>query len=626
MCGIVGRWRRAGRVDTATVERMRDAIRYRGPDDAGTWCEGPVALGHRRLSILDLSPLGHQPMASADGRFVICFNGEVFNFQDLRRELEGRGHRFSGNSDTEVMLAALSSWGVRAAVERFVGMFAFALWDRREGELHLVRDRIGIKPLYIGRTQRGDFLFASELKAFAAHPDFSRRVNPDAVVAYLTYGYVPAPQCIYADAAKLEPGHLLTLGSPSAPWSATPYWSLEGAASSGAADPFRGSADEAEEALDGLLREAVRLRMISDVPLGAFLSGGVDSSTVVALMQAQSSRPVQTFTIGFTEARFNEASFARGIARHLGTDHTELLLTPAETMAVIPRLAEMYDEPLADASQIPTFLVSELARRRVTETLSGDGGDELFGGYARYLRTERAWRALGWLPAGARRGLGLGIRVAGAIAGVGTGERARKLGEWLGAADPARMYERLVVTDSDPRSLLAAEAEDDTSIQRLVTQAAGQALPVRFMLADARLYRPDDLLTKLDRASMAVSLEGRVPLLDDRVVEFAWRLPGGMRRRMRLLRGVLGRYVSLPLFARPKMGFEIALAEWLRGPLRHWAARHLADGAARQDAVLDGRAVGRAWHQFADRGGGNPHLVWGLLMLQAWRERWSADF
>ena len=356
-------WRRQEAAAAPLVERMRDTLAYRGPDDAGLWCEGPVGFGFRRLSIVDLSPLGHQPMESADGRFVICFNGEVYNFGELREELEALGHRFKGHSDTEVMLAAIGTWGVSQAVRRFVGMFAFALWDRKERALHLVRDRIGIKPLYVARTQGGDFLFGSELKALAVHPDFSRRINLDAAAEFLRYGYVPAPLSIYRDAAKLEPGHILTLSSPGGDWAAaTPYWSLEQVARRGVDEPFAGDAQEATAVLEGLLRDAVRLRMIADVPLGAFLSGGVDSSLVVALMQAQSSQPVQTFTIGFNEARFDESTFARSIAHHLGTDHTELVVSPTDTLAVVPRLPEMFDEPCADSTQIPTYLVSQLAR------------------------------------------------------------------------------------------------------------------------------------------------------------------------------------------------------------------------------------------------------------------------
>lgn len=624
MCGIVGIWQRFGQPEVAVVERMREALAHRGPDMTGLWCDGALAFGHRRLSIVELSPLGHQPMLSADQRFVICFNGEVFNFLELRRELEALGHRFAGHSDTEVMLAACCAWGVRGAVQRFVGMFAFALWDRQERLLHLVRDRIGIKPLYIGRTQDGDFLFASELKAFPAHPGFSRRVNPDAVAAFLKYGYVPAPLSIYRDASKLKPGHILTLASPADNLTATaPFWSLDAVAEQGAAAPFEGDVGEAEDALDTLLRDAVRLRMIADVPLGAFLSGGVDSSLVVSLMQAQSMRPVQTFTVGFTETRYNEATHARHIAQHLGTAHTELILTPTQVMAVIPRLPGMYDEPFADSSQIPTFLVSELARRHVTVSLSGDGGDELFGGYSRYRRCELAWGAVGWLPRWARGALAQGMRAPAALSDVGHASRIGKVADWLGAAGPETMYERLVVATPDPRGLLRREAAEDYTIRRLVSLGASRPLVARFMFADTKVYLPDDLLAKLDRATMAVSLEGRVPLLDHRVVEWAWRLPIQLRRSKSLLKRVLARYVPRPLFERPKMGFEVPLAAWLRGPLRDWATGSLTSGEFGGDGLFDRGAVAAAWHRVV-AGHRETSLIWNLLMFEEWRRHWQA--
>ncbi len=625
MCGIVGVWRRAAAADPALVARMRDTLQYRGPDDAGLWCEGPVGFGHRRLSIVDLSPLGHQPMEGEDGRFVICYNGEVFNFGELRRELEARGRRFRGHSDTEVMLAAFGEWGVHAAVGRFVGMFAFALWDRQERALHLVRDRIGIKPLYVGRTRGGDLLFASELKALAEHPEFSRRIDVAAAAEFVRYGYVPAPLSIYRDAAKIEPGHILTLTSPGGEWgAATPYWSLDEVARRGAAEPFTGDAGEAEAALDELLRDAVRLRMIADVPLGAFLSGGIDSSLVVSLMQAQSSRPVRTFTIGFTESRFDEAAFARRIAQHLGTDHTELVVTPADALAIVPRLPEMFDEPCADSTQIPTYLVSELARRHVTVSLSGDGGDELFGGYARYRRTERAWRALAWMPPPARRLVAWGVRAGGSLAGPGLQRRLGKVADWLGAASSEAMYERLVVGTAEPTAFVAAGAGNGGAVQRLVARGGSLPLPARFMFADTRVYLPDDLLTKLDRSSMAVSLEGRVPILDHRVVEFAWRLPIGLRRDKVLLKRLLGRYVPRPLFDRPKMGFEVPLAVWLRGPLQGWAADLLASADFGGDGLFIRPAVAAAWRQFTQGGGVDPLLIWSLVMLETWRRHWRA--
>ncbi len=603
---------------------MRDALAYRGPDDAGLWSEGGVGFGHRRLSIVDLSPLGHQPMRSADGRFELTYNGEIFNFGDLRRELEALGHRFAGHSDTEVMLAGFSAWGIREAVSRFIGMFAFALWDRQERRLHLVRDRLGIKPLYIGRAQNGDLLFASELKALAVHPAFSRRISLEATTQFVRYGYIPAPLSIYQDSVKLEPGHLLTLDSPAGNWESVPYWSLDEVARRGAAAPFTGTDQEAEDRLDALVRDAVKLRMIADVPLGAFLSGGIDSSLVVANMQAQSSRPVRTFTIGFTEARYDEAGYARAVARHLKTDHTELTVTPEDAMAVIPRLSEMFDEPFADATQIPTYLVSELARRHVTVSLSGDGGDESFGGYARYRRTERAWQSLGWLPTAARRVLAEGLRGGGLAGGAALRRRLAKTADWLGAAGPDSMYERLVVTTPTPQALLPQARADGGAIRRLVAGSAALPLTARFMFADTRIYLPDDLLAKLDRASMAVSLEGRVPLLDHRIVEFAWTLPPHLRREKILLKRLLGRHLPESLFMRPKMGFEIPLGTWLRGPLKDWAAGLLTSAEFGGGGLFDRDAVKTAWLQFV-AGGGDQHLIWSLVMFETWRRQWRAE-
>jgi asparagine synthase (glutamine-hydrolysing) len=631
MCGIVGVWCRAAAADAALVQRMRDTLAYRGPDDAGLWCEGPVGFGHRRLSIVDLSPLGHQPMTSADGRFTICYNGEVFNFRALRDELAGRGHVFRSTSDTEVMLAAFAQWGVRGAVEHFVGMFAFALWDARERRLHLVRDRIGIKPLFVGRTGDGDLVFGSELKALMAHPGFERRIDPAAAMSFVRYGYVPSPQCVFVNAMKLPPGHVLSLSSADQPWRSEPFWSLEAVAREGARAPFPGDPHAAEDELDSLLRDAVALRMIADVPLGAFLSGGIDSSLVVALMQAQSDRPVRTFTIGFAEARYDESPYARAVAAHLGTAHTELRVTPDEALAVIPLLPAMYDEPHADVSQIPTHLVSALARRHVTVALSGDGGDELFGGYDRYRFSTRAWRWVRRVPAGLRRSaarLLRGAPVAPLAALAGGGARLAKAADLLDAPDLEALYYRLISTSSNPRALMHGIEEHEGPLARLLRAPFPAEAIERMMIADTMVYLPDDLLTKLDRASMAVSLEGRVPLLDHRVVAFAWRLPLALRSGRRvgkvLLRRVLGRYVPPALFERPKMGFEVPIGPWLRGPLRPWAEALLDPATLNAIGLFDPAAVARVW---ADHAGGRKdaaHLLWGILTFEAWRRHWDA--
>ncbi len=589
MCGIAGFWSNRSLLPDemrARMVAMRDAIEHRGPDDAGIWVHDALAFGHRRLSIVDLSPLGHQPMTSPDGRFTICFNGEVFNFIALRDELGKLGHAFRGGSDTEVMLAAIAQWGVVAAVQRFVGMFAFSLWDERDRALYLVRDRVGIKPLYVGRTSAGDLLFGSELKALMAYPGFERKINPDAAAAYVRYAYVPGPDSIFVDAIKLLPGHVMRFTRPTDELDQQPFWSLEDVAREGRASRFTGDWQEAEDSLDALLRDAVALRMIADVPLGAFLSGGIDSSLVVSMMQAQSSRPVKTFTIGFAEARYDESSYARAIANHLGTEHTEQRVTPKEALDVIPQLPSMYDEPLADSSQIPTYLVSALARKHVTVALSGDGGDELFGGYERYRFAPRAWNWVRRVPSpvrGPAAGVLRGLAGAGLGTLVGSETRVRKSADLLDTEGVDSLYRRLVSTTDDPLSLMTLEREPVGALARLLCSQAAESPVERMMLADTMVYLPDDLLTKLDRASMAVALEGRVPILDHRVAGFAWTLPLEKRTGKALLRRVLGRYVPTALYERPKMGFEVPIGGWLRGALRPWAEdllnpRSLADG------------------------------------------------
>jgi len=617
---------------------MRDALAHRGPDDAGVWAEGSVAFGHRRLSILDLSPEGHQPMLSADGRFVICYNGEVFNYRDLQKSLAASGHRFRGHSDTEVLLAAISQWGLTGAIERSVGMFAFALWDRAERTLYLVRDRLGIKPLYVARTNQGDLLFASELKGIVAHPEFQRCLNPSAVAAYLRYTYIPSPLSIYRDAAKVPPGHLLALTAPDGSWEPQPYWSLENLAEQSRTSPFPGDEREAEDALDALIRDAVGLRMIADVPLGAFLSGGIDSSLVVAQMQAQSQTRVRTFTIGFAEAAFDESRFARAVAGHLGTDHTELVVSPAEARAVIPRLPQTYDEPFADVSQIPTCLVSALARQHVTVSLSGDGGDELFAGYGRYPFARRAWWWRSHLAPPLRSAAVQALRAtarAGRTLSVGQllGSRARperldKLVDLLQADSAVEVFRRLISTAYAPDALMLNPAAQDCAIEGLLAARSEMTFTDRMLLVDTKVYLPDDLLTKLDRASMAVGLEGRVPLLDHRLVEFTLRLP--LRFKLRdgkgkwLLKRVLARYLPRRMFDRPKMGFEVPIGRWLAAPLHDWATELLDPARLAEGGVFDPTAVAALWRGCRTRPGSGAHLLWAVLMFEAWRRTWRA--
>jgi asparagine synthase (glutamine-hydrolysing) len=643
MCGIAGTWASSpGAYELRAIAgEMADAIDYRGPDSRGVWLDGDhgVALGHRRLAILDLSPHGHQPMVSPSGRYVIVFNGEVYNFRELRRELAGRFH-FDGSSDTEVMLAAIEAYGLEAAVRRFVGMFAFALWDRERKRLHLVRDRLGIKPLYYGWLD-GSFAFASETKAFRAHPGFSGEIDRDALGLLMRSNCIPAPYSIYRGIRKLPPGTILSLAGP-ADAAAAPeaYWSARSVAEQGIADPFVGSDEEAVDALEDLLRDAVRLRMVADVPLGAFLSGGVDSSTVVALMQAQSDRPVRTYSIGSPDPGYDEAAHAAAVARHLGTDHTELYVTAETALAVIPKLPTFYDEPFADSSQIPTFLVSELARRDVTVSLSGDGGDELFGGYNRHVWGSRVWNAMRRVPLPVRRRVARYLEMSSparwdrvyqlAERAVPQGLRQQmfgykvtKLATVLPSRDPFELYQRLTSHWTDPSPVVIGASLPETLLSASPFDGDGD-FRMQMMFFDLVTYLPDDILTKLDRASMAVSLEARVPLLDHRVVEFAARLPVSMKIRDGQgkwpLRQVLYRHVPRELIERPKTGFGIPLDRWLRGPLRDWAESLLDERRLRDEGFFHPGPIREKWAQHLSGRASWQYHLWDVLMFQAWLE------
>lgn len=649
MCGLAGLLSGPSDRDRLPelAQQLIAPIVHRGPDDSGVWVEPTraLALGFRRLAIIDLSEAGHQPMASASGRFTISFNGEVFNFGALRKELEARGHRFRGHSDTEVMLAAFETWGIESAVTRFVGMFAFAVWDAQERTVTLARDRLGIKPLFVARA--GDsIVWGSELKSIAAHPRFSRQVDHDAVGAYLRYLYVPAPRSIYRDAQKVPPGTLLTLRDPAAPLpEPVPYWDLKSVASTASANPLELGDAEATDELERLLLDVVGLRMIADVPLGALLSGGVDSSLIVSLMQRLSSRPVRTFTIGFDDPRHDEAAHAATVAAHLGTDHTSLTLTGNDALEVVPKLGTMYDEPLANPSHIPTFLVSALARRTVTVALSGDGGDELFTGYNRYLHGERQITRLAGIPAAARRAAAKVVRAvrpsrwdraASAIGGIGrgatemrlVGEKVHKMANLLAEPTPGRMYRALLSAWQDPRRLVPRASDAIDAVVRGIESVSEHALMERMMLVDQASYLADDLLAKVDRASMAVSLEARVPLLDHRVVEFAWRLPRHLRvregRGKFLLRQLLHRYVPAEIIDRPKMGFTVPVDAWLRGPLREWAESLLDANSIRDEGVFDAAAVRAAWQDFLAGGRTSGLGMWTLLQYRAWSAEWGA--
>ena len=652
MCGFAGFVDPAGAVEcdtyTATVLAMARTLIHRGPDDGGTWCDpdARIALGHRRLSIIDLSPLGHQPMASHCGRYVIAFNGEIYNFPDLRREL-GDDLPWRGHSDTEVLLAAIARWGLVETLERCNGMFAFALWDRAERCLYLARDRFGEKPLYYGWME-GVFLFGSELKALRAHPHWRGEVDRNTLALYLRHNYVPTPHSIYHGIRKLPPGCTFSLSAETRPGALPgpePYWSARQQATAALADPFPGNPRQAADALEALLSDAVRLRLVSDVPLGAFLSGGVDSSAVVALMQRLSDRPVRTFSIGFREQGYDEAAHARAVANHLGTDHTELYLAPEEAMAVIPRLPELYDEPFADSSQIPTFLVAELARREVTVSLSGDGGDELFGGYNRYFWGRNLWCGIGPVPEPARSALARVITrvspqrwdqlcaVAQAVLPRSlrqprAGQKLHKIAGLLSAPSPRALYRDLVSHWRDPAEVVLGGSEPQGLLDDLGYWETAGGFTQGMMLLDAVTYLPDDILVKVDRASMGVSLESRVPLLDHRLFALAWRLPLDLKIRgnqgKTVLREVLDRHVPRRLIERPKMGFGIPIAEWLRGALRPWAERLLDGERLQSEGFLNPGPIRALWEEHLSRQRDGSYLLWDILMFQSWLEHWGA--
>jgi asparagine synthase (glutamine-hydrolysing) len=643
MCGIAGILLAPDAPDAKplrAIERMTTALRHRGPDGEGFWTnrEAGVAFGHRRLAIVDLSEAGYQPMHSASGRYVITFNGEIYNFRDLRQELEGAGHRFRGTSDTEVMLCAIESWGLDTALTRFAGMFALGLWDLKTRTLHLARDRMGKKPLYIAST--GDALvFASELKAINNFPGFRQELDLESAAAMLSRGWVPDDRCIWRGVFKLPPGSVLSVTAAdfAAARSATSllhrvrrWWSLADVATRGRLEPMVGSDEELTDQLDELLRLAVRERMNADVPLGGFLSGGIDSATVVALMQAQSQKPVRTFTIAFGEYGFDEAPHAAKVARHLGTDHTELHLSPASARDVIPELPQTWDEPFADESQIPTLLVARLARQHVTVALSGDGGDECFAGYARHFMAARAQPQHG-LPSPLRQALSAGVGLlaraarhellgklllSGRVRHTLRSDRLDRLAQLLAAADEDELYKRL--TGSSSQNL--TRHKPPTSVHG-APQLDG--LLSRLLYEDMAGYLPGDILVKLDRASMANSLEGRCPLLDHRVVEFAWRLPADVlvrhRRGKWILRQVLRRYVPERLIDRPKHGFDVPIAVWLRGPLRSWASDLLADMRFSGDGIFDFAKVETCWRDHVDGRQDHSRDLWAVLMFQAWR-------
>jgi len=645
MCGIAGLLT-TGRPEPGLVRRMIDPIAHRGPDDQGVWtdAEGGVGLGHRRLSIVDLSPLGHQPMESTDGRWVISYNGEIYNHAALRAELEAAGLAggWRGHSDTETLVACIAAWGLEAALRKCVGMFALALWDRKERVLHLARDRFGEKPLYYGWTG-GDFVFASELKAIREHPRFSNPIDRGALAVFAARTWIPAPLSIYRQLFKLLPGTILTVRreAAAAPRDAAPregageggvtlrrYWSYRDVMREGFEDPIRDEA-EALERLDSTLSEAIRGQAVADVPVGAFLSGGIDSSTVVALYRKHSSVPVHTFSIGFEEARFNEAEHAKAVARHFGTVHHERYVTVAEARDVIPQLPSIYDEPFADSSQIPTHLVSRFAKEKVTVALSGDGGDELFAGYNRHFAAPRMWQRLQLLPPRVRSLLGAPLsRLPSRTWEMGPGRRPPNFGpkiqKALRIAGTARTFDDVYASFLDEWNLEASPVLGAGAGAAALDLDLGEGAPdaLRTMYCDGVGYLPDDILCKVDRAAMAVSLETRVPLLDHRVAELAARIPLEMKvrggRGKHILRELLYREAPRALFERPKAGFAIPVGEWLKTSLRPWAEELLDPRRMAQEGYFDADAVARRWQQHLSGRRESASALWAVLMFQAW--------
>lgn len=649
MCGFTGFLARHPVLcNLQTLQAMTDKIAHRGPDSAGYWKDDSqgIGLGHRRLAIVDLSPTGDQPMVSADGRYVMAYNGEIYNHMALRAGLAVHGAAWRGHSDTETLLAGFEAWGIEKTIQKCIGMFALAVWDKHTNTLTLGRDRLGEKPLYYGwqGTGRGSvFLFGSELKTLQAHPAFDASICHDALASFLQNMAVSGTKSIYQGIYKVAPGTLLTVSLKTPEPVINRYWSLVDVATHGVKQPFKGTESDTVDALECLLKKAVGQQMMADVPLGAFLSGGVDSSTIVALMQAQSSRPVKTFSIGFAEEAFNEAEHAKAVANHLGTDHTELYVTPRQALDVIPRLPSLYDEPFADSSQIPTFLVSQMTRQHVTVALSGDAGDEMFAGYNRYQISASLWPRLSKVPGPLRQAAAWGLtrfspatlnRLAGHLPGsgrwAGVGDKLHKGASVMSADSIDALYQGLVATGwSEPRKLLNVPVSHGHFLQ--MPELLGLSDVQRMMVLDGLNYLPDDILTKVDRAAMGVSLETRVPFLDHRVVEFAWRLPMAYKLRPTpnglvtkwALRQVLYRHVPKALIERPKVGFGVPLEQWLRGPLREWAEDLLSPERLKRDGYLNSGLVRQKWSEHLSGRRNHQHALWCVLVFQAWLNKQS---
>lgn len=645
MCGIAGYFGQSESAEAADdiLRRMGQTLIHRGPDSQGSWIDVAAGFGvvHRRLSIIDLSAEGSQPMHSPSGRYVLAFNGEIYNFQELRRELIAVGFSFRGHSDTEVMLASIEHWGLDGALKNFVGMFAFALWDRRERELYLVRDRFGEKPLYYGWAGRV-LLFASELKALRVHPLWQGGIDREALSLFMRLCYIPAPYSIHPGFFKVCPGKYLkfALKDGKLQSSEYTYWSLHDVAECSRREPFP-DGGELVNMLDELLKKTVRDKMIADVPLGAFLSGGIDSSMIVAIMQSVSDRPVKTFTIGFNEEGYNESHQARSIAEHLGTDHSELIITPEDTLPIIPELAKIYDEPFADSSQIPTFWVSRFAGKSVKVSLSGDGGDEVFGGYNRYLNAGMFGRMLN-RPLVLRKMLNRGIRALSPrrweqlvrmfsfccpeeLVDGKAGDKLYKFAGILTAKDEAEIFNRLVSTWQISESPVLGEAA--ASRINLLESRSELGFIERMMVSDSLNYLPDDILVKLDRATMAVSLEGRVPFLDHRLVEFAWRVPTALKvapgKGKLILRNLLSRYAPQEIINRPKKGFAVPIGAWMRHELHDWVESQINENRLKDEGYFNPGSIRSKWAEHAAVKKNWSHHLWNVLMFQSWLESLS---
>ena len=651
MCGIIGFLGgdfTNDQLSSAILEEMSDQIVKRGPDSAGIWLDSStkIALGHRRLAIVDLSPAGYQPMTSGSNRYVMTYNGEIYNSDEIRNELiKSRVTvNWRGHSDTEILLAGFDAWGVRETVSRVTGMFAIAVWDKELEQLTLIRDRIGEKPLYYGWQGSGSnkvFLFGSELKALKKHPQFINEIDRGSLALYMRYCYVPAPHSIYKGIMKVEPGTIVTVTLQESEHTTEKYWNALDVVRTGAESPFEGTVAEVTNNLDIALRKTISQQMMADVPLGAFLSGGIDSSTVVALMQAQSSRPIKTFTIGFSETGYNEAEFAKLVAGHLGTEHTELYVSSQDALNVIPKLPNLYCEPFADASQIPTFLVSSLARHHVTVSLSGDGGDELFCGYNRYLFADKLWKGLSMTPASVRELVGKSIKSLPAAGwnktfellnritprkfnGISWGDKLQKGAGVIASKDLTNLYQGLVSNWQDPSAVVIGDGEHDRIFSTDVQLLSDVGDVQKMMAIDTVSYLPDDILVKVDRAAMGVSLETRVPFLDHHIFEFASKIPLAMKLKngvgKLILRDILYRYVPKELIERPKMGFGIPMSDWLKGPLKEWAEELLGESRLRSQGFFYPEVVRQMWSEHLSGARNWQSQLWAVLMFQAWLE------